>query len=309
MNVVDSLEKLDASKPRVVTIGKFDGIHLGHRALITRTVTAANQHKIASCLVTFDRHPSALLNPTQHKRELIGKRQKVQLVSELDVDEMLELSFDETLANETATEFVERVLVKGLGAKVVVVGHDFKFGQGGLGTIETLQVLGRQFGFTVIVQEPIAVAGELISSSRIRDFLEAGDVANAAKMLGRLHSNRGIVEHGLKIGRQIGFPTANLSRDAEGYLPRDAVYAGWLHDGPNRYPAALSVGINETIQAVPRLVEAHVLDRTDLELYDREIIIEYVDFIRPSVKFDGVDALIHGINADLVKIKSILAGK
>jgi riboflavin kinase/FMN adenylyltransferase len=228
------------------------------------------------------------------------------LVSELAVDEMVELHFDESLASESAEDFVERVLVRGLAAESIVVGHDFKFGKGQLGNVSLLETLGQKFGFTVQVLEPIMLDGQIVSSSRIRDMLESGDVSSAAKSLGRFHSNRGMVEHGLKIGRKLGFPTANLSRDSEGYLPLDAVYAGWLHDGETRYPAALSVGINETIQAVPRLVEAHVLDRKDLDFYDREVTVDYVEFIRPSLKFNGVDSLIEAINQDLNKIRGLL---
>ncbi|MEI6590409.1 MAG: riboflavin biosynthesis protein RibF, partial [Actinomycetes bacterium] len=296
MKLTDSIEKLNASRGRAVTIGKFDGIHLGHRALIERTVAQAESQNLTSCLVTFDRHPNVLLNPLSANRQLISSRQKAELVSRLEIEEMVELHFDDALASESAEDFVERVLVRGLGAEAVVVGHDFKFGKGQLGNVSMLEALGQKFGFTVQVLKPVLFNGQVVSSSRIKDMLESGDVSNAARLLGRFHSNRGMVEHGLKIGRKIGFPTANLSRDSEGYLPLDAVYAGWLHDGENRHPAALSVGINETIQAVPRLVEAHVLGRKDLDLYDKEVTIEYVEFIRPSLKFDGVDALIEAIN-------------
>ena len=291
---------------RVVTIGKFDGIHLGHQALIRRTVELAKSRSQLSTLVTFDRHPSYLLSPDSVKREIIGPGQKHDLVNRLGVHEFLQLRFDTSLANKSAEEFVQEVLVRELAVSAVVVGHDFRFGKGGLGTTSVLGELGQKHGFEVEVLEPVTVNGTLVSSSAIRQLLELGDVATAAKYLGRNHSNRGLVEHGLKIGRKLGFPTANISRDAEGYLPLDGVYAGWLHDGENRYPTALSVGINETIQAVPRLVEAHVLDRTDLDLYDREVVVEYVDFIRPALKFDSVEKLILAIKDDLEKIKNVL---
>jgi riboflavin kinase/FMN adenylyltransferase len=145
-----------------------------------------------------------------------------------------------------------------------------------------------------------------VSTSVIRELLDQGDVAKAGKLLGRVHTTEGVIEHGLKIGRTIGFPTANMSRDAEGYLPLDGVYAGWLVADGERYPAAHSVGINETFQAVPRLVESHVLDRKDLDLYDKIVTLEYVDFVRPSAKFDGVDSLVAEIHRDLDKIRDIL---
>jgi riboflavin kinase/FMN adenylyltransferase len=136
--------------------------------------------------------------------------------------------------------------------------------------------------------------------------LDAGDVTAASSLLGRPHTTIGVIEHGLKIGRQIGFPTANMSREAEGYLPLDAVYAGWLYVGEERYPAALSVGINDTFQAVPRLVEAHVIDETTLDLYDKIVTLEYVAFIRRAAKFDGLESLVEAINNDISTIRNIL---
>jgi riboflavin kinase/FMN adenylyltransferase len=140
----------------------------------------------------------------------------------------------------------------------------------------------------------------------VRAALESGDVAKAAKLLGRRHLTRGVIEHGLKIGRTIGFPTANMERSAEGYLPLDGVYAGWLVDGDHRYPAAISIGINETFQAVPRLAEAFVLDRSDLDLYDHVVDFEYVGFVRATERFDGAEALIEAINRDIEKVRAIL---
>jgi riboflavin kinase/FMN adenylyltransferase len=146
----------------------------------------------------------------------------------------------------------------------------------------------------------------VVSTTLVRNALDAGDVVLASEMLGRNHTTMGHIEHGLKIGRQIGFPTANMERSAEGYLPLDGVYAGWLYTGTERYPAALSVGINETFQAVPRLIEAHILDRDDVDLYDKLVTLEYIDFVRPSAKFDGVESLVAEINRDLDKIRQRL---
>jgi len=146
----------------------------------------------------------------------------------------------------------------------------------------------------------------VVSTTRIRALLDAGDVTSAATLLGRPHTTIGVIEHGLKIGRQIGFPTANMSREAEGYLPLNAVYAGWLYVGEERYPAALSVGINDTFQAVPRLVEAHIIDETEIDLYDKVVTLEYVEFIRHAAKFDGLESLVKAINNDIAKIRDIL---
>ena len=289
-----------------VTIGKFDGIHRGHQALIRELISAARAHDLNTVLVTFDRHPDALLNPTRMKWPLIGPKQKAELVAEAGVDAMLTLTFDENLANQSAEAFIQETLVDGLNAKLVIVGEDFRFGAGGAGDVALLHDLGQQLGFEVRVIPSATEAGLKVSTSAIRDLLDLGDVAKAAQLLGRVHTTVGVIEHGLKIGRTIGFPTANMSRDAEGYLPLDGVYAGWLVADGVRYPAAHSVGINETFQAVPRLVESHVLDRKDLDLYDKVVTLEYIDFIRPSAKFDGVESLVEEINRDLDKIRIIL---
>ena len=292
--------------PTAVTVGKFDGIHRGHQALISALKSAASEHNLKTVLVTFDRHPDALLNPGNLKWPLIGPQQKAALVAEAGLDALLTLTFDEVLAQQSAHDFVKETLVDGLQAKFVIVGEDFRFGAGGAGDVSLLQDLGQQFGFEVRVIPSATEAGLKVSTSAIRELLDLGNVSKAARFLGRVHKTVGVVEHGLKIGRTIGFPTANMSREAEGYLPLDGVYAGWLVADGQRYPAAHSVGINETFQAVPRLVESHVLDRKDLDLYDKTVTLEYVEFVRPSAKFDGVDALVAEINRDLDKIRNIL---
>jgi riboflavin kinase/FMN adenylyltransferase len=303
---ISSLQQARELGPTAVTVGKFDGIHRGHQALISAIKAEAAEHNLKTVLVTFDRHPDALLNPRRLKWPLIGPQQKMALVSEAGLDALLTLTFDEDLAQQSAQDFVQETLVDGLRAKIVIVGEDFRFGSGGAGDVSLLHELGQQFGFEVRVIPSATEAGVKVSTSAIRELLDLGNVSQAAQFLGRVHTTVGVVEHGLKIGRTIGFPTANMSREGEGYLPLDGVYAGWLVADGQRYPAAHSVGINETFQAVPRLVESHVLDRKDLDLYDKTVTLEYVEFVRPSAKFDGVDALVAEINRDLDKIRNIL---
>lgn len=305
-----SLDQIDADFPETaVTIGKFDGVHLGHQALIADLVETAEEHGIASVVVTFDRHPDALLNPAAVKQPITGPIQKQFLIREAGADALLTLTFDEALSHLSPEEFVRQVLVESLKTRWVLVGQSFRFGADGAGDIETLKSLGETFGFKVRVVAPVEVGGETVSTTLIREYMDKGDVVHASKLLGRPHLTTGVIEHGLKIGRSIGFPTANMSRDAEGYLPLDGVYAGWLYADDERYPAALSVGINETFQAVPRLIEAHVIDRNDIDLYDKVVSLEYVDFVRPAAKFDGVESLVAEINRDLDKCRVILGIK
>jgi len=293
--------------PTAVTIGKFDGIHLGHQQLIFETIESAEEHSLVPSVITFDRHPFSLLDPDAEPAPLIGQRQKHFLLQEAGIELVLNMPFDDQLASLSAKDFISRILVESLHAKVVVVGEGFRFGANQQGDVNLLRELGKELGFVVRVIPHFEIDGEVVSTSRIRNLLLEGNVSLAAKLLGRFHSTTGLIEHGLKIGREIGFPTANMARDAEGFLPKDAVYAGWLYADGERYMTALSVGINETFTAVPRLLEAHVLDVTGLDLYDKLITVEYVEFIRDAAKFNGVEDLVAEINRDLDKIRAILS--
>ena len=300
MLTLTSLSAIPADHgPTAVTIGKFDCIHLGHQALFTEIVDAATNLNLVPTVVTFDRHPDHLLRPDRAKLPILGPGQKSELISGFGVATMLQLEFNQELADLSPEQFVEQILVQGLNAKLVLVGEGFRFGHQGSGNFELLQSLGQKHGFEVSEVKRVQVDGEVVSTTLVRELLDLGNVKLVNKMLGRVHEVSGMVEHGLKIGRKIGFPTANISREAEGYLPLDGVYAGWLIADGIRYPAAHSVGINETFQAVPRLVESHVLDETELDLYDKVVSLEFVDFVRPAAKFDGVDALVRQINLDL----------
>jgi len=294
-------------KPTDVTIGKFDAIHLGHQELLRETIEIAEEHMLVPAVVTFDRHPSELLNPGHAPQPVIGANQKKELLDQAGIELMVALAFDDSLAQLSPEDFVSEVLDEGLNAKVVIIGDGFRFGAEAKGDVGLLKELGEQFGFTVRVMAPVEIDGAIVSTSRVRELLLSGEVAAVARLLGRRHATTGMVEHGLKIGREIGFPTANMARDSEGFLPRDAVYAGWLYADGERYMAALSVGINETFTAVPRLIEAHVIGVTGLDLYDKLVTVEYVEFIRLAAKFNGVEDLVAEINRDLEKIKEILS--
>jgi len=307
--------------PSVVIIGKFDGVHSGHRAVIAKARVDAAASGARVVAVTFDRNPLALLRPQICPESLVGVEQKLRLLADAGVDATLMLTFDRALADLGAREFVEHVLVGALGVRVVMVGGDFRFGRGGAGDTGLLRELGGEFGFDVDVVDDVRAidAGRRVSSTWVRELLDAGDVAGAARLLGRPHAVRGEVVHGLKRGRALGFPTANLSAELEGFVPAEGVYAGWLvdegkpGDGASeprssvRYPAAISIGTNPTFDDVEaRQVEAYVLDETELDLYGHVVEIEFVSRIRGMVAFEGIEPLIQTIAADVAKVREEL---
>ena len=295
--------------PTVVAIGKFDGVHTGHRLVLEKAIADARLRGAKTVAVTFDRNPLALLRPELCPTELVSLAQKIELLGGTGIDAVLVLTFDEAMAQVTAEEFVERVLVANLNAKTVLLGHDFRFGHRGAGDPELLRRMGETFDFTVDAVGDVTDEGDRVSSTRIRELLAEGDVATAARLLGRPHAVAGEVVHGLKRGRELGFPTANLSPQSQGDVPADGVYAGWLltEDGIHRR-AAISVGINPTFDDVEvRQVEAYVLDETDLDLYGQQVVVEFVERIRGMVAFRGIPALIEQMTDDVERARQILS--
>jgi riboflavin kinase/FMN adenylyltransferase len=290
--------------PTAVAIGKFDGVHAGHRAVIERLRQAATATGSRSVAVTFDRNPLAVIRPDRCPENVVTVDRKLELLGELGLDATLVLTFDEELAARSAEDFVVDILVGALQVSTVLVGEDFRFGHRGAGTPELLRELAPRFGFSVEVVDEVYLPGSTrrVSSSWIRELLMEGDVAAAAKALGRLPDVRGEVVHGLKRGRELGFPTANLSTIVDAFVPADGVYAGWLvdHDTGIRHPSAISVGTNPTFDDVlVRQVEAHVLGETGLDLYGHDVTVEFVERLRGMVAFEGIDKLMVQMGADV----------
>ncbi|UOE44656.1 bifunctional riboflavin kinase/FAD synthetase [Agromyces larvae] len=294
--------------PSAVTIGKFDGVHLGHRAVIDRLRGIADERSLTTAVVTFDRNPLALLAPERCPAPLVSVRQKLNLLATTGVDATVLLPFDRQLAAVPAEEFVRRVLVDALGARAVLVGSDFRYGARGAGDVALLQRLGEGLGFDVVVVDDVMPDDEhRVSSTWVRELLAAGDVRRATELLGHTPTVSGIVVHGAARGRELGYPTANLSPESEGLIPADGVYAGWLTDAGTRYPAAISVGDNPTFEGVPKKqVEAYVLDR-DLDLYDHLVDVEFVERLRGMVAFESIEGLIDTIRDDVDRARELLS--
>lgn len=293
--------------PSAVTIGKFDGVHSGHRAVIGTLHDRARERGLAAVVVTFDRNPLSVIAPDKCPPALVGNEQKLELLAGTGVDATLLLTFDEAFRSLSPEEFVQQVLVDALEARVVLVGSDFRFGARGAGDIGLLRSLGEVHGFEVeLIDDVRPEHGRRVSSTWIRELLAEGDVEHATRLLGHEPVVRGLVVHGAKRGRELGFPTANLSPESQGLIPADGVYAGRLTAQGRTYPAAISVGSNPTFIGVPpKQVEAFVLDET-LDLYDQVVDVAFVSRIRGMVAYEGVEPLIRQMNDDVARVRTVL---
>jgi riboflavin kinase/FMN adenylyltransferase len=289
-----------------VTIGAYDGVHRGHRAVISTVRRLAEERGLATAVVTFDRHPASVVRPESAPRLLTDLDQKLALLEETGVDYTLVVHFDQERSKESAEDFVREVLVDCLNAKLVVVGADFHFGHQRRGNVALLEQMGRELGFDVLGMSLVGPDGApardevQVSSTAIRRALVAGDVELANKLLGHEYEVRGVVEHGDERGRTWGFPTANVAVPEEILLPADGIYAGWyLRPSGERVPAAISLGRRPTVyDAQPyRLLEVHLLD-WDGDLYDEQAKVRFVAHLRDEQKFDTADDLIEQMHRD-----------
>lgn len=302
--------------PTVATLGNFDGVHRGHRAVLDTVIGAARERGLAAVAVTFDPHPVAVLHPERAPKEICGLEHRLDLLEEAGLDGVAVIEFTREYAQLTPEAFVVETFVEGLRSEVVVIGHDSRFGLHNSGDADTMRELGEKYGFEVVVPGTVGEVDEgvrALSSTALREAIVHGDVAEAAEFLGRLHRVSGEVVHGYKRGRDLGYPTANLSSDSEGLVPADGVYAGWLErpelpaDHPDRrLPAAISVGTNPTFQDVERSVEAYVLDRDDLELYGETVRVEFVTRLRDNLRFESIEALMEQMAADVDRTRELL---
>jgi riboflavin kinase/FMN adenylyltransferase len=315
---MEVLRDVEACRPdgvgSVVTIGAYDGVHLGHQAVIAEVRRRAAAGGRRSVVVTFDRHPASVVRPESAPRLLTDLEQKLELLAATEIDRTLVITFDEARSEEPADDFVREVLVGCLAAKVVIVGEDFHFGHQRKGNVELLRSMGQELGFEVeglaLVDASGASAGDRarVSSTAIRHALVEGDLPAAVAMLGRPYEVRGSVAHGDKRGRELGFPTANVSVPGDILLPADGIYAGWLEraDG-SVLPAALSLGRRPTfyVEAHASLLEAHVLD-FDGNLYDEHVRVRFVARLRGEIRFDSVEDLVAQIRLDCDDARKIL---
>lgn len=294
----------------VVTVGNFDGVHLGHQHVVRRAREVADDLGIPDVVaVTFDPHPIAVLRPEHAPPTLTTVETRVGLLEEAGADDVLVVPFSRDIAGWSPDRFVDEILVAALHAKAVVVGANFRFGYRAAGDVATLRELGEERDFVTV---GIALDGgpQVWSSTYVRNCLAAGDVEGAAEALGRPFTVRGSVVPGDRRGRDLGYPTANVPTTGMHAAPADGVYAGWLRRldrDEEPLPAAISVGTNPTFEGErERRVESYVLDRDDLELYDVPVEVSFVAHLRGMMRFDSVDELVETMADDVRRAREVL---
>ncbi|HZU86128.1 MAG TPA: bifunctional riboflavin kinase/FAD synthetase [Anaerolineaceae bacterium] len=289
-----------------VTIGMFDGVHRGHRAIIEPMVLRARAVGSPTAVITFHPSPAVVLRGLQDARYLTPPEERATLLTEMGIDTVVTLEFTHALAQLTAEEFIKNI-VDQLGLARLWVGYDFALGKNRQGTIQVLKELGDQFGYRLEVVGPVNGGNEVISSTRIRTLLAEGNIRQVTDLLGRWYRLYGQVVHGDGRGRNLGFPTANLAIPADKLLPPNGVYACWIWVDGQCLPAVVNIGVRPTFeQAQPvRRIEAHVLD-FKMDFYDQDVRLDFADFIRPEQRFENTAALVAQVQLDVQRARDIL---
>ncbi len=308
MRIVEGLEHLPLEEgSSVVTVGFFDGVHLGHRSVIARTVEVARERGIGSVAVTFDRHPREVLTPGSEPRLLTTVERRATLIEATGIDVLVVLAFTREFSQIPAEGFVERVLVNGVHAVHAVMGANFTFGHRAAGTVENLPELGVPYGLTAEGVGLVEVEGRTVSSSSIREALSAGDLTWPLTALGRRFVLDGEVVSGHGRGKGLGFPTANLRTWPRLLLPGQGIYAGVAEHRERRYPAAIDVGTNPTFGTEPLHTEAFLLDYEGDGLRGEPLAIEFWERLRDEVRYDSTDALVAAIGDDVARTRQIVS--
>jgi riboflavin kinase/FMN adenylyltransferase len=291
--------------PACAAVGVFDGVHVGHQALVRDAVGIARAEGLSSVVVTFDRDPDQVVSPVRAAAQLLDLTDKLELLGELGPDVILVVPFTERLAAMPPLVFLDEVLLAALTPRAVVVGYDFRFGHRAEGDVDALVRYGRENGFTVVAHDLVSEGGEPVTSTRIRHLVASGQVAEAARLLGRPHRVRGDVVRGRSEGASLGAPTANLAVGPYTALPADGVYAGSVTVEGRSYAAGVSVGIPPTFPQAVSELEVHLID-FDGDLYGTTVTVEFIERLRDQQRFDTREELAAAISADLDRSREIV---
>lgn len=305
MEIIRDLESFAPRPHPVLALGNFDGVHIGHGAILKEAIARARSAGGSAFALTFDPLPAKRLFPDRAPPTLVTLDDKLELLRAAGLDGVIVMDFTLELSRVSATEFVRDYLLGKIGARAVVVGHSVSFGHKRAGNAAAMVAMGREFGFDTVVVGPVKTDGLEVSSTKIRELIGAGDVKLAARLLGRNHFLSGSVVHGRARGRKLGFPTANLASDTE-CIPPDGVYATRVVLPGGACPSVSNIGKNPTFNEAARTIEAYLFD-FDRDLYGERIKLEFIERIRGELKFESPQALASQIAADLARAREILA--
>ena len=310
MDIIEDIEKIDHPyKNAVITIGNFDGVHIGHQALFHKVIEKAEELDGTSIAMTFEPHPIRVLKQNNHPPLITMYEQKVELIAKAGIDILICISFTREFASIPAKEFIERILVKRIGMKAVIVGEDYTFGKNREGNLDLLKTYGKQIGFEVIVVREIQMSNnseDKISSTRIRELISDGKVAESQKLLGRHYQIRGTVMTGRdRGGRLLGFPTANINLYDE-LSPKTGVYAVTVECKGSKYKGVANIGYSPTFDDRIFTVEAHILDFND-DIYGQKIRVNFIKRLRDEKKFLNISELSKQIKKDIDKARDIIS--
>jgi riboflavin kinase / FMN adenylyltransferase len=305
MRIIRTLEGFLHHPYPVVTVGNFDGVHLGHRAILRTAIERARAEAGTAFAVTFDPPPARLLAPEKAPPLILMPEDKLELLRRSGIDGVIVVNFTLALSRLSPRDFVREYLLEKIGARAVVVGHSVSFGHRRAGNAAVMVELGREFGFETTVVGPVKAGGMDVSSTKVRELIAQGDLPGAAKLLGRYHFLAGRVVHGSERGRKIGFPTANLENEVE-CVPPHGVYATRVVLEDGAYPSITNIGTRPTFGESVRAIETHIFD-VDRDLYGTRLKLELVERIRPERKFQSPQALASQIALDLSRAREILA--
>lgn len=306
MEVLRSIVDLESLRgPLFLAIGVFDGVHLGHQAVISTATRHAGSADGAPLVVTFDPHPVKVLRPHNAPHLLTATQHKIALIRDLGVEHLLVINFDKKFAATSPEKFVEELLAHSRPLREVCVGHEWSFGKDRRGNLDLLKRLGAQFDFNVVGIPPVLVSGEVVSSTAIRQAVEKGDFPKAAEMLGREYTILGMVTRGDNLGKKIGFPTANLSAHSEQFPPNGVYLAkAWIRGVS--YHGVINLGYRPTVSSgkSERVLEIHLLD-FNRDIYGEDVEVQFVSYLRPEKKFENVDALARQIAFDVQQAREL----
>ncbi len=297
LKVFRNFNEYTSQKPLALSLGMFDGVHLGHKSIIDELIKVGGENHLETAVLTFWPHPRFVFNPSENLKLLNTLEEKTFLMEKYNIENLFLKEFDEEFRNLTGEEFVRQILVDKLHVKYLIIGYDHSFGKNKSGNFELLQKLSKELDFEVEQMEAINIHENNISSTKIRKALLDGNIREANEMLGYSYSVSGTVVHGKKIGRTIGYPTANIETDSIKLLPKKGAYIVEVFVKDQQYKGMLSIGTNPTVNGEKLTVEVYILDFDD-DIYDEKITVKFRDFLHDEIKFEGLEKLIERLDED-----------